>query len=1008
MEPERWTLVETIYDRVVSEPRERRRQVLEDACAGDPELRSELESLLSARDDAGTFLSEEMRVEILELGAGPAVGDMLGPYRLLAEAGAGGMGRVYRALDTRLEREVAVKVLPPEWTHDESRVARFRREAIAASALNHPNILTVHDLGEAGGVSFIVSEWIDGVTLRERLSRGPLPAVETVDIARQCAAALGAAHRAGIVHRDVKPENIMIRPDGLVKVVDFGLARPSAMKGAGRQHPHGNVVVSGFGRTGPDSDITGTPRYMSPEQARGEHLDRRTDIFSLGAVLYEMTHGRPAFPGATPSEVFANLLSPQPVTSTGSPLDAIIEKSLHKDRDRRYGTVGQLGGDLNAISLTGRPRTTTARWAAAVTAAAIVVSAGLWRAFPARPPLSDSDSILLADFVNETNDPVFDLTLKQGLAVQLEQSPRLDIFPDEESRATLRLMRRSPDQPVTASIAREICQRKGVKAFVVGTIAPLGSHYVMTLTAADTETGRTLARVQAEAAAKEEVLRTLSRAASELRRKLGESVGSLRKFDALLEVTTPSLDALRAYSLGKHERLKGNTADAIGFYRHATELDPNFAAAYYGLAVAYVNTRQPALAAEAGVKAYALRDHASERERLGITQEYYGRVTGEIDKRIETLRLLQASYPRYGPGYSNLAVAYNTVGRFDDALPQARNAVQLELASSSKFAVLGNTLIRLGRFDEAADVYRRAVGSGFDSPSFHQGLFRIAFVKGDTVAMTREVEWAVRKGLESNAAAWQSAAAAARGQARRSQQFRRGIVDSVNEADVDGSAAGLLAQAATRDAALGTCGNVGMTTRQALSIERNPLSMTMSALALAWCGHADDATALGDALIREYPRDTMVNGAWVPVIRAAIALKRGDGQRAVDGLQSVVKYEAAAEYWPQYLRAHALLQVRKSAEAEGELRKILDHRGQDPISPLYPLARFELARTAALAGDTTRSQQLYAEFLADWKDADRDLPALAEAMRSVSGPSTGGRASSGPASRSRRSLAGGG
>ena len=800
---------------------------------------------------------------------------------------------------------------------------------------------------------------------------------ETIDVARQCAVALIAAHRAGIVHRDVKPENIMIRPDGLVKVVDFGLARATVVKGADRHHPLGSTH---------DSDIAGTPRYMSPEQARGEHLDRRTDIFSLGAVLYEMTHGRPAFPGATPSEVFANLLSPQPVTSGASPLDVIIDKALQKDRDARYGTIGQLAGDLNAISLTGRPRKTTSRWAAALIAAAILAAVGLWRVSPARPPLSDSDSILLADFVNETHDPVFDLTLKQGLAVQLEQSPRLDIFPEEESRTTLRLMRQSPDEPVTAAIAREICQRKGVKAFVVGTIAPLGSHYVMTLTAADTQSGRTLARVQTEANAKEEVLRALSRAASDLRQKLGESVGSLRKFDALLEATTPSLDALRAYSLGKHERLKGNTADAIGFYLRATELDPNFAGAYYGLAVAYVNTRQPALAAEAGAKAYALRDHASERERLGITQEYYGRVTGEVDKRIETLRLQLASYPRYGSGASNLAVAYNTLGRFDDALPQARSAVALEPASSSKFAVLGNTLIRLGRFDEAADVYGQASARGFDSPSFHQGLFRIAFVKNDNVAMTREVEWAVRKGLESNAAAWQSAASAARGQYQRSQQFRRGIVDSVNEADVDGSAAGLLALAATRDAALGTCGDVRMTTRQALSIERNSLSMTMSALALAWCGHADDATALGDALFREYPRDTVVNGVWVPVIRAAIALKRSDGQRAVDGLQSVVKYEAAAEYWPQYLRARALLHMRKFTEAEAELRKILDHRGQDPISPLYPLARFELARSATLSGDTTRSQQLYREFLADWKDADRDLPAVVEAFRAVSRP----------------------
>ena len=419
MEPERWTLLETMYDRVVSEPAERRQQLLDDACAGDPELRAELESLLNARDDAGAFLSEEMRVEVLRIGAAPpapAVGDMLGPYRLLAEAGAGGMGRVYRALDTRLEREVALKVLPSDTSRDETRVAPFRQEAIAASALNHPNILTVHDLGEADGVSFIASEWIDGITVRERLSRGPVPVAETIDIARQCAAALAAAHRAGIVHRDIKPENIMIRPDGLVKVVDFGLARTSAAKPSHRQGSHGNTQ---------DSDITGTPRYMSPEQARGERLDRRTDIFSLGAVLFELTYGRPAFPGATPPEVFAGLLDEQAVTCPGSPLAAILEKTLQKDRDKRYGTIGQLSGDLSAVAATGHPRRRVVRRAMSA-AAAVILLAGtaLFRVSAGPPPLSDIDTILLADFVNQTGDPVFDVTLNQGLAVQLEQSPR--------------------------------------------------------------------------------------------------------------------------------------------------------------------------------------------------------------------------------------------------------------------------------------------------------------------------------------------------------------------------------------------------------------------------------------------------------------------------------------------------------------------------------------------------------------------------------------------------------
>jgi len=977
MDAERWKLMETLYYRIASLPVDQRQQAFEEACSGDPELRDELESLLSAREDAGDFLSDEMRGDVLGLAAAPAppsVGDALGPYRILAEAGAGAMGRVYRALDTRLQREVALKILPPDWIHDQHRVARFRLEAIAASALNHPNILTIHDIGQAAEISFIASEWIAGVTLRERMSRGPVPLSETLDIAMQCARALGTAHQAGILHRDIKPENIMIRPDGLVKLVDFGLARSGVPEVTGGQDSPG-VTQSG---------IIGTPRYMSPEQARGEKLDPRSDLFSLGAVLYEMAHGRPAVPGDTTAEVFTNLLSSDAVVGSGAGFDAILQKALQKDREKRYATCDDLANDLSNLQEAPRGKVFR-RVAYAAFAIVMLAVAALYALSHKGPALSDKDKILLADFVNQTGDQVFDLTLKQGLAVQLEQSPRLDIFSEEGLQDTLRSMRQPLDQPITAEIAREVCQRQGLKAFVMGVIAPIGSHYAITLSAVDSRSGGTLARAQSEAAAKEQVLRALSRAASELREKLGESAPSLRRFDALPGVTTSSLEALRVYSLGERERLKGNNVEAIRFLRRAVELDPNFAIAHRSLAEAYVNSREPGLASESATKAYVLREHASERERLTIINQYYGRVTGEVEKRIETLRLFQNTYPRDGTPVNNLAVAYNSLGRFDEALQQARLAVGFEPPVALRWTVLGNALTGLSRFDEAGEAYREALAKGRTSPSPHQGLFRVAFVQGDEAGMKREVDWALQGGAERIALDWQGAAAAFHGQHSRSQQFTERIAQSVAGAKTAGEAAGMIAEAAVRASALGRCDDAKGNARRALSLERDPLSLTHSALALAWCGQSRESTALVDELIRQYPLSTMVNKIWVPVIRAAIALQRGEAQRVDDALRSVIPYEAAAEFWPAYLRAHASLHLEKPGEAEEEFRKILNHRGQDPTSPLYPLAKFGLARAAARRHEAALSQKLYAEFLTDWRDADRDLPAVMESLRAIPG-----------------------
>ena len=611
------------------------------------------------------------------------------------------------------------------------------------------------------------------------------------------------------------------------------------------------------------------------------------------------------------------------------------------------------------------------------------VGAALFAKFRNQPKLTDRDTILLSDFANQTGDPLFDLTLKEGLAVQLEQSPLLSILPDERVRETLRMMRRSPDERITTDIAREICQRQGLKALITGLITPLGSHYAITLEATDSRTGDTLARVQVEAGKKEQVLQALSEAASRLRGGLGESVRSIRKFDALLEHTTTSLEALRAYSLGLHERIRGNVPEAISFYRHAIELDPNFVFAYAALAFIYSNTRQSGLTAEYATRAYELRDRVSERERLSIMALYYGQVTGELNKRIEVLRLHQESYPRDAGPHSNLAATYNSVGQFEQAVEESRTAIRLSTRGAARYAVLGNALIHLNRFPEAGEVYRQALEQQLDSVSFHQGLFRMAFANGDGPPVEPQLEWAEGKKLEYNGLDWQAEAAASRGQWRRSVEYSRRAMDAASRSEAADLAAGFAVQTALRGAAVGKCADVKTAASQALSIERNPISFTRGALALAWCGEARDAAPLIDEMSRRYPAHVIVNEIWLPVIRAAMDLRLGSAERAVESLKPAQRYEAAAEFWPQYLRGQAYLDLQKPNEAEAEFRKIIDHRGQDLLSPLYSLARFALARAAARKGDTAGARKSYQDFLAQWKDADPDLPVLIEAKKAL-------------------------
>ena len=1036
MESERWKQIEQLYHAALEREPGAREAFLDEACAGDEDLRREVAGLLACDLPSDSFIqSPAIEIAAKALAAeplieastnpmrGPIAGSQIGAYQLLSLLGRGGMGEVHLALDTRLGRRVAVKLLPAEFTTDAGRVRRFAQEARAASALNHPNIITIHEIGEIskenGSLRYIVTEYVEGETLRQRMANAPQQRIEppeAIDIALQVAAALSAAHETGITHRDIKPENVMTRRDGIVKVLDFGLAKLTepASPVIDTQAPTLQRV------TNTESGVVmGTPRYMSPEQTRGEKLDARTDIFSLGVMLYEMVAGRTPFAGTTPSEVIASILrdTPPPLSECAPDappeLERIIGRALGKERTERYQTAKDLLADLKEVKQrieleakfseapfvvppsgggSGRQvippeggTTNTARKRLAIFLAAalpIAVIAGLavWIYFDRKPLLEEKDTILLADFENKTGEAIFDGTLKQGLAMQLEQSPLLNLFPEARMRRTLRLMGRPPNERVTSEVAREICLREGIKALIAGSIAPLGSHYVITLESLDSLSGEVLARDQVEAESKEQVLRALTQATTQLREKLGESLSSIQQFDKVLEdATTSNLEAFKLHSEAVALAVSGREMEAIPFEKRAVELDPNFAYAWSILSITHFGTGRPGLAAEYATKAYALRDRVSEFEQFRLAHRYHYLVTGELHKAIEALLLQKRMYPRVSTGSGDLSLVYYWIGQTDQAIAEARESFSLYPNFFIPRLYLGLALLRLNHFAEAREVLVQAIEQNIDHPNIRSALYQLAYVNGDAAGMRNQIDWARGRPDEYLALDWQTGAAAFVGQWRKAQELSRRAIELTARGDTKEVAARYATEQALQGAVFGDCRQARASAAQGLKLARGRASLQRAALALALCSELNQAKSLVDELAKRYPEDTVINSIWVPAISAALELQRGNAAQAIEKLQTTSRYEAAAEFWPQYLRGQAYLKLKRGAQATAEFQKILDHRGYAPLSPLYPLAPLGLARAAALTGDAAQSRKGYVDFFAAWKEADADLPILREA-----------------------------
>jgi tetratricopeptide (TPR) repeat protein len=949
-----------LFLRAVNVPAAERDGFVAKACGTDARLRQEVESLLSFHRDsqgrepastAGTVDTAPPRFAPGQVFAGR--------YRMVARIGRGGMGEVWRADDLTLATPVALKFIRSATAGTR---AGILNEVRLARKITHPAVCRVFDVGEADGEVFLSMELVRGEDLASLIRRvGRLPSDKVIDIARQLCGGIAAAHAVGVLHRDLKPANVLIDDQGQVRITDFGIA------------------VAGLDRV--PQALVGTPDYMAPEQLLpGAPLTERTDVYALGLLLYELVVGQHAF---TRSGTRMSPVRPSTFLPYVNPeLERVMLQALSPDPRARPASAEALAASLPTAARASRTRKAPWwPWASAAAAAVVlaVIATPFFFSGSGKHALTGQDTIVLADFANTTGDPVFDGALKVALAVAIEQSPFLKVFPDERVRDTLRLMNRPPDEPVTRSIAREVAQREQLAALLAGSIAPLGRNYVVAVEAVNARTGDVMGREQIEVPGKEQVLTALGRVASRLREKLGESLASTQKFDVPLpRATTPSLEALHAYALALDEGRVNPRLEAIPHLKRAIELDPDFAMALAMLSGVYANTNQTALAPELSRRAFALQERVSERERFFISWRYYRDAAQAWDKALELAQTWTVTYPREAFAFNSLGAAYIYLGQYDRAIEPFQQAMRLDRKFLPPISNLAGALMALNRYGEASATLRDGIARQVGFNGGHRIAYLLAFVANDQAGMSEHLKASIGLGNTNAAFGWQAHVSAFGGRLSAAHdQFRQGVQMAL-QGGFKEVAAQLSIEDAEAHAIVGQCAQSSKEIAEGLQLSRDNFSLERASRALALCEADRESAALVGELERRYPEAILIRRVSVPVVAAVAAIGRSEWSRALDALDPVKPYDHAAlsQYWPAYLRGQAYLGMKRAQEAASEFQTILDHRGEAPVSQLYALAQLGVARAAVLTGDAARAREAYDAFLNLWREADTTLEIL--------------------------------